>query len=242
LNTGKIELNNKKDFRVMKFNDYQKFFLLFILIFGLSFCSSNDKKDNPPEQTPAKEEKPAETKEEPTKEPTSKDVKVGSRSMVDEALLNELNSKIKDSRYPDGNSIKGFEYKKWEIPNKKDFIKWVKSTGAMLKDGLEKLPGTINLEITGHADTTGPETPEGDKKGNIFYSEKRAEEVKNALVKLGFPEKRLIIKGNGASTPIPGIDETDAKNRRVTFKFIANEKASDDIGGEKKPDSTTGDK
>ena len=149
-------------------------------------------------------------------------------------LFDKLNESLKSARYPDGESIKGFAYKKWDIPNKKDFVQWVKGAGAVLKKGLDELPAAYTLEIAGHTDTVGPETPVGDKKGNMFYSEQRAKEVKQALVKLGFPEKRIATKAMGSSNPIPGIDGESAQNRRVTFQFLvgdAEATGSSDVPG-----------
>jgi outer membrane protein OmpA-like peptidoglycan-associated protein len=137
-----------------------------------------------------------------------------------EMLFSEINEKLKDVRYPDGNTIEGFEYKKWEIPNRKDFEKWVKSNSNLIKDALVKLPEYIYLEVTGHADSTGPEEKEGAKLGNVFYSKKRAESVKSSLVKLGFPENRIKVNGVGSSQPIPGLETESPKNRRVTFQLI----------------------
>ncbi len=202
---------------------------------SLAFCGSNDKKASP---DPSKDTKPVEdskaTDRSAAEEP--KDVKpVDSKDATDSAigkrdltnpgaeLFAQLNESLKSARYPDGKAIEGFAYKKWEIPNKKDFIKWIKESGAVLKKGLDELPAIYTLEIAGHTDTVGPETPEGAKKGNMFYSEQRAKEVKQALVKLGFPEKRIATKAMGSSNPIPGIAGESAQNRRVTFQFLMSE-------------------
>lgn len=196
---------------------------------SLVYCGSNDKKDTPDTSKDAKTadeskkvvgaEEPKEVKPVDTKDSTAK------RAMTNVAdeLFQQLNESLKSARYPDGESIQGFAYKKWEIPNKKDFVKWVKGAGAVLKKGLDELPAIYTLEIAGHTDTIGPETPVGDKKGNMFYSEQRAKEVKQALVKLGFPEKRITTKAMGSSNPIPGIDGESGLNRRVTFQFLMSE-------------------
>lgn len=136
-------------------------------------------------------------------------------------MLREFNQKLQMVRYPDGNAIEGFEYKKWDIPNRQDFVKWIKASGNIIKEALDSLPETYKLEIIGHADTSGPEEKTGNKLGNVYYSKKRAEAVKSSLVKLGFPENRMMADGLGSSEPIPGVDGTSAKNRRVTFKISA---------------------
>ena len=61
----------------------------------------------------------------------------------------------------------------------------------------------------------------------MFYSEQRAKEVKQALVKLGFPEK-ISTKAMGSSNPIPGIPGESAQNRRVTFQFLVSEPEAKD--------------
>lgn len=60
----------------------------------------------------------------------------------------------------------------------------------------------------------------------MFYSEQRAKEVKQALVKIGFPETRIVTKAMGSSNPIPGIDGESGQNRRVTFQFLMGEAES----------------
>jgi outer membrane protein OmpA-like peptidoglycan-associated protein len=211
-----------------------RFVLAGLLVLSGTFCTSPDKKDPPTEETTEEtSEKPAvtdadakaektdrskETKEEP--EPTA--------NLGYAELLDELNSRIADVRYPDGESLEGFEYKKWEIPNRKEFQSWLKDSASVIQDALEKLPASIKLEIVGHADTTGPENREGSKMGNIYYSKKRAEEVKKFIVKVFKDdntsiknlEERILTKGVGSAEPIAGIEGSSAKNRRVTFKLI----------------------
>jgi outer membrane protein OmpA-like peptidoglycan-associated protein len=207
---------------------------------SLAFCGSSDKKNSP---DPSKDTKPVEdtktTDRSAAEEPKDvkpvdakdeKDSTLGKRDLTNPGaeLFAQINESLKSARYPDGKAIEGFAYKKWEIPNKKDFIKWIKDSGAILKKGLDELPAIYTLEIAGHTDTVGPETPEGAKKGNMFYSEQRAKEVKQALVKLGFPEKRISTKAMGSSNPIPGIPGESAQNRRVTFQFLVSEPEAKD--------------
>jgi len=210
----------------------------FLFAISLTFCSSAEKKEEPAPQPPPQK---TETEE---KDPKAK---ANTRSM-DLDPSEEVNEKLKDFRYPDGTKNPGFGYKQANI-DKNDFSAWAKSNAGVIKEALEKLPLEYALEITGHSDSTGPENPEGKKKGNIFYSEERASAVKKALVKQGVPAKRIKIKGAGSSKPIPGIDGSDPKNRRVTFQIVkieeeekpkapapeSKEKPSDD----KKPENQT---
>lgn len=230
--------------------------LTFIL--STTFCSSGDKKEETPPSPPPQQETtttppPTNTTEEIDAKKAKEDAstrkdtdvavveepkKFGSGESETEPpatpslnygeLFDELSAKIKEIRYPDGETIEGFEYKRWDIPNQKDFINWLKTSASVIRDVLEKLPESVKLEIIGHADTTGPETREGNKLGNIYYSKKRADEVKKYIIKVFKSEKvnvknldtRIITKGVGSSEPIPGIEGTSPKNRRVTFNII----------------------
>lgn len=70
-----------------------------------------------------------------------------------------------------------------------------------------------NVSIIGHTDNVGSE------KSNQVLSEKRAEEVKNFLIKELVPTEKIIAKGMGESKPIDTNDTKvgQAKNRRVEF-------------------------
>jgi outer membrane protein OmpA-like peptidoglycan-associated protein len=70
------------------------------------------------------------------------------------------------------------------------------------------------LGIEGHTDNTG------DKTKNLTLSQKRADAVKNYLVKKGIDASRLTAKGFGDTVPVADNKTADgrAKNRRVEFK------------------------
>lgn len=76
-------------------------------------------------------------------------------------------------------------------------------------------PG-MEIEIVGHSDSTGPEDY------NLILSQRRAEAVKDFLVKKGIDSNRITVSYLGESAPI----ETNAnrlgrrKNRRVEFRII----------------------
>lgn len=82
--------------------------------------------------------------------------------------------------------------------------------------GLMKEKSTMEIEITGHADATGPEAY------NLKLSEKRARAVVNYLAKQGVGEARLSVAFLGESKPIAPNTTADGrrKNRRVEFKII----------------------
>jgi hypothetical protein len=218
--------------------------LISFLSLALGFCGSTDTKEKPNTEptkdsdTKVEEPKTSTDSKDSTAAKDAKDDSLLNRGlgMANEELLNKLNESLQTLRYPDGKDIQGFAYKKWEIPNKKDFVAWVKAGGSVIKKGLDELPGTVSLEISGHTDSTGPEEAVGAKKGNIFYSEQRAKEVKQTLVKLGLPEKRIATKALGSTMPLPGVEGDSGLNRRVTFKFVSVEPAEAPMKEEKMED------
>ncbi|WP_208652376.1 OmpA family outer membrane lipoprotein Loa22 [Leptospira kemamanensis] len=183
------------------------FFLSLILLVGLSIsftnCSSSEEKETPKE----------------TSTTTDNTTAVSSRDL-NGALLDEINVALKDYRYPDGVRRRGFSYKQADI-QAEDFKTWAKDNVSYIKDALAKLPEGYALEITGHADASGPEEAEGAKKGNGYYSQIRSDAMKDALVKQGIPAERIVTKAAGSSKPISGFDEKDAINRRVTFQVVS---------------------
>lgn len=71
----------------------------------------------------------------------------------------------------------------------------------------------LNFEVQGHCDNTGSDAV------NDPLSQKRAEAIVNALVKLGIDKSRLTAVGKGSHFPIASntTEEGRAKNRRVEF-------------------------
>ena len=74
----------------------------------------------------------------------------------------------------------------------------------------------LKVLIEGHTDIVGSD------EYNLKLSEKRAEAVRNYLVKKGIERKRLSVKGYGARKPVADneSEEGRAKNRRVEIRFI----------------------
>jgi outer membrane protein OmpA-like peptidoglycan-associated protein len=78
----------------------------------------------------------------------------------------------------------------------------------------------ISVQVQGHTDSDGSESY------NLKLSNRRANAVKEYLIKAGIDESRLESKGFGESTPI-AENKTAAgkeKNRRVEFKIISGMK------------------
>ncbi len=119
------------------------------------------------------------------------------------------------SRYPIG----GFAYKSSELETKR-WDWWAKAALPIVNNIVAKLPDGYVLQVTGHADSRGPERVQGNKAGNMQLSENRAKTVYNSLKKNGVSTSKVTYKGVGSSEPIPGISPQSAQNRRVTFKIV----------------------
>jgi flagellar motor protein MotB len=69
-----------------------------------------------------------------------------------------------------------------------------------------------NLVIEGHASCEGDCKAASVQEKNFRLSEERAETVRKAFVRLGFPTDSISVKGYGTDRPISRIE---AENRRV---------------------------
>ena len=81
-----------------------------------------------------------------------------------------------------------------------------------------KLKPTMVIEISGHTDDVG------DDALNLELSQKRAESVRNYLIKNGIASNRVTAKGYGETQPIAdnSTPEGKAKNRRTEVKILKN--------------------
>ncbi len=81
---------------------------------------------------------------------------------------------------------------------------------------LKALPPGYEIEVAGYTDSTG------DANGNLVLSQKRAEAVRDALVKDGAPADMLTAKGYGAANPVAGndTDEGRFRNRRIEYHIV----------------------
>jgi len=77
--------------------------------------------------------------------------------------------------------------------------------------------GTYVVEIQGHTDSSGSD------KVNLRLSQKRAERVREALIKKGIDSERIKAKGYGESQPIADNNSKEGrrKNRRVELKVLS---------------------
>ena len=107
-------------------------------------------------------------------------------------------------------SVMNFATGSAEVPSSAlDFL----SSGAA---ALKKLPSGAVLEIAGYTDNTG------DPDANIQLSQRRADAVRQALIKDGVPTDMLVAKGYGAANPIASNDDPDGRlrNRRIEYRLV----------------------
>jgi outer membrane protein OmpA-like peptidoglycan-associated protein len=116
--------------------------------------------------------------------------------------------------------LKNFEYKSSKIP-KQEWEKWTESAAPIVEDIIEKLPDGYVLQITGHADISGPELPVGEKPGNIKISTDRAKSVWTSLFRRGINSTDITYRGVGSSELTYKCNPRDSCQRRVTFQAVS---------------------
>jgi outer membrane protein OmpA-like peptidoglycan-associated protein len=81
---------------------------------------------------------------------------------------------------------------------------------------LKQVPKGYVLEIAGYTDNTG------DAKINLELSQKRADAVREALIKAGADPDMLVAKGYGSADPIAGNDTPEGRlrNRRIEYHVV----------------------
>ncbi len=78
-----------------------------------------------------------------------------------------------------------------------------------------KANANVDVNIEGHTDRTGPESY------NLGLSQRRAEAVKNYLVRQGISAGRLYPVGKGEASPVASNDTRDGRYRNRRVEFIA---------------------
>ncbi len=86
--------------------------------------------------------------------------------------------------------------------------------------GKLRAASTLSIEISGHTDDVGKATK------NIELSKKRAETIRNVLIKAGVAAPRLIAKGYGPTRPVATNKTAKGReqNRRVEFLILGESK------------------
>ena len=83
-------------------------------------------------------------------------------------------------------------------------------------DDLKQMPAGYMLEIAGYTDNTG------DAAMNVALSKRRADAVREALVRSGANADMLVAKGYGSADPIASNDtpEGQLRNRRIEYRLL----------------------
>jgi outer membrane protein OmpA-like peptidoglycan-associated protein/uncharacterized protein YidB (DUF937 family) len=84
-------------------------------------------------------------------------------------------------------------------------------------DQIKGLPAGTMIEIAGHTDNTG------DADANMALSQRRADAVRDTLIKDGVPSAMLTAKGYGETRPAATNDTPDGRlqNRRTEFSVVS---------------------
>ena len=117
---------------------------------------------------------------------------------------------VKDLLFALNDSVVNFASSSAEVPE---------SMAPFLKDAaaeLKQLKVGHVLEIAGYTDNTG------DAALNLALSQKRAEAVREAFIKLGVDPDMLVAKGYGDADPVASNDTPEGrlKNRRIEYHVV----------------------
>ncbi len=117
---------------------------------------------------------------------------------------------VKDLLFALNDSVVNFASDSAEVPE--SMAPFLKSAAAELK----QLKAGYVLEIAGYTDNTG------DTALNLALSQKRADAVRDAFIKLGVDPDLLIAKGYGEADPIASNDTPEGrlKNRRIEYHVV----------------------
>jgi OmpA-OmpF porin, OOP family len=117
---------------------------------------------------------------------------------------------VKDLLFALNDSVFSFASDSAEVPESME--PFLKTAAADLK----QLKAGHVLEIAGYTDNTG------DASLNLALSQKRAESVREALIKYGAASDMLVAKGYGEANPIANNDTAEGrlKNRRIEYHVV----------------------
>jgi OOP family OmpA-OmpF porin len=117
---------------------------------------------------------------------------------------------VKDLLFALNDSVFSFASDSAEVPESME--PFLKTAAADLK----QLKAGHVLEIAGYTDNTG------DPAMNLALSQKRAESVREALIKYGAAPDMLVAKGYGEANPIANNDTAEGrlKNRRIEYHVV----------------------
>ena len=117
---------------------------------------------------------------------------------------------VKDLLFALNDSVVNFASGSADVPN--SMAPFLKTAAADLK----QLKAGHVLEIAGYTDNTG------DAALNLALSQKRAESVREALIKYGADPDMLVAKGYGEADPVASNDTPEGrlKNRRIEYHVL----------------------
>ena len=117
---------------------------------------------------------------------------------------------VKDLLFALNDSVFSFASDSAEVPE--SMAPFLKTAAADLK----QLKAGHVLEIAGYTDNTG------DAALNLALSQRRAEAVREALIKYGVDPDMLVAKGYGEADPVASNDTADGrlKNRRIEYHVV----------------------
>jgi OmpA-OmpF porin, OOP family len=117
---------------------------------------------------------------------------------------------VKDLLFALNDSVVNFASDSAEVPDA--MAQFLKTAAADLK----QLKAGHVLEIAGYTDNTG------DAALNLALSQKRAEAVREALIKYGADPDMLVAKGYGEADPVANNDTAEGrlKNRRIEYHVV----------------------
>jgi OmpA-OmpF porin, OOP family len=117
---------------------------------------------------------------------------------------------VKDLLFALNDSVFSFASDSAEVPEA--MAPFLKTAAADLK----QLKAGHVLEIAGYTDNTG------DAALNLALSQRRAEAVREALIKFGVDPDMLVAKGYGEADPVASNDTADGrlKNRRIEYHVV----------------------
>ncbi len=117
---------------------------------------------------------------------------------------------VKDLLFALNDSVVNFASSSADVPE--SMAPFLKNAAAELK----QLKAGHVLEIAGYTDNTG------DAALNLALSQKRAESVREALIKYGVDPDMLVAKGYGEADPVANNDTPEGrlKNRRIEYHVV----------------------
>ena len=137
--------------------------------------------------------------------------RIGQANEVAELVrLSRLGRGKLHQRRRDRNSVINFASDSAEVPaSTREFLQ-------KAADDLKRLPTDHVVEIAGYTDNTG------DEALNVALSQRRADAVREALIKFGAAPDTLVAKGYGSADPIASNDTPEGRkrNRRIEYHIV----------------------